>query len=171
MSTDRNKDSLGPEWSQTVNSLSGRLLVRFEDLKPGLRHSIYLELRNHALAPIVVSNLPEFHAQLFDSSRMPVSESGFSSNGPSPILQWAAIPRDAYVGLRVDLQTIGVPTREHKRVLLAFGNTPWELSVGQYVLEATAVFNREDGGPPNQWTGELKLPPVEVVVTDDMFSE
>src|SRR5262245_16269626 len=130
MSTDRIQDHFGDEWSASVNGLRGRLLVLFEDLKPGLRHSIVLELRNETFAPLVISNLPELHAQLFDESHAPVKTSGFMANGPSPILQWAVVPRDTYIGLRVDMQTIGVPTREHKRVLLALGGKAWELTSG-----------------------------------------
>lgn len=158
-------------WSQSIDQLSGRLCIEFEDLKPGLRHAVYLELRNDSFAPAVVSNLPELSAELYDSSRQPVGTSAAVYDGPAPILQWAVIPRDAYLGMRVDRQSSGVPTKQHKRVLLALGDKTWELNTGKYLLEATAAFKREDSGPDNQWVGELELPPVEVVVTDEMFIE
>lgn len=170
MSTDERKNQSVGEWSATVNGLRGRLLLSFEDLNPGLRHAIYLELRNDGFAPVVVSNLPTFRAALSDSSGNPVSTSGVVSDGPMPILQWAVVPRDAYLGLRVDMQTAGVPTREHKRVFLGIGGKAWELGAGKYRLEATAVFTPEATGPTNQWTGELELPAVEIVVTDEMFN-
>jgi hypothetical protein len=95
---------------------------------------------------------------------MPVSESGFSSNGPSPILQGGGgqdyTEEDAYVGLRVDLQTIGCPYKRHKRGLLAFGEIP---PVGTQRL-ASKCARKATGSlqtartvvPPNQWTGEFK---------------
>jgi hypothetical protein len=158
-------------WSQSVDQLSGRLCVEFEDLKPGLRHAVYLELRNDGLAPSVVSNLPEVRAELYDSSGQAVGTSAAVDDGPTPILQWAVIPRDSYLGLRVDRQSAGVPTKEHKRILIALGDKTWELSAGKYLLEAIAVFKREESGPDNQWVGELKLPSVDVVVTGEVFIE
>ena len=158
-------------WSQSIDQLSGRLCVEFEDLKPGLRNAVYLELRNDGLAPTVVSNLPEVRAELFDSSGQPVGTSAAVDDGPEPVLQWAVIPSDSYLGLRVDRRSAGLPTKEHKRILIALGAKTWELNTGAYRLEATAVFQREESGPDNQWVGELKLPPVDVVVTDEMFIE
>ena len=158
-------------WSQSIDQLSGRLCVEFEDLKPGLRHGVYLELHNDGFAPAVVSNLPEFRSELFDSSGQPVGTSAALEDGPTSILQWAVIPSDSYLGLRVDRQSAGVPTKQHKRILIALGDKTWELSAGKYLLEATAVFKREESGPDNQWVGELKLSPVDVVVTDEMFIE
>ena len=170
MSTNSTSKVFGA-WSESVDQLSGRLCVEFEDLEPGLRHAVYLELRNNGVAPAVVSNLPEFRAELYDSSGQPVGTSAAVDDGPSPILQWAVIPRDAYLGLRVDRQSSGVPTKQHKRILIALGDKTWELNAGKYLLEATAVFKREESGPDNQWVGELKLPSVDVVVTDEMFIE
>lgn len=170
MSTNSTSKIFGA-WSQSIEQLSGRLCIEFEDLKPGLRHAVYLELRNDGFAPAVVSNLPDFRAELYDSSGQPVGTSAAVDDGPNPILQWAVIPSNAYLGLRVDRQSSGVPTKQHKRVLIALGEKTWELDTGKYLLEATAVFKREDSGPDNQWVGELNLPPVDVVVTDEMFIE
>ena len=156
-------------WSEPVKGLSGRLRVEFEDLKPGLRHAVYLELRNQSLNPVAVTNQPQTHAELFDSAGKPVVTSGFAMSGPMPIPQWAVIPRDAYVGFRIDMQTVGVPTREHGRALIAIGGKCWEVRAGKYVLTTALVFKKEEGGPQNQWVGELELPPVEVVVTKQML--
>lgn len=157
-------------WSESVNGLSGRLRVEFEDLKPGLRHAVYLELRNHSLNPIAVTNQPQIHAELFDSAGKSVGTSGFAMSGPIPNPQWAVIPQDAYLGFRIDMQTVGVPTREHGMVLIAVGGKSWELRAGKYVLKIALVFKREEDGPQNQWVGELELPPVEVVVTTEMLA-
>ena len=158
-------------WSKSVNGVKARLVVAFEDLKPGLRHAVYVEVMNESFKPVALANLPEIHAELYDSSGNRVTTTGSFSNGPEPILQWATVPPGNYAGLRIDLQTIGVPTREHHLVLLALPTKIWELDTGQYRLEVAAGFTHHENGPPNEWTGELTLPPVEVVVTDDMFSE
>lgn len=156
-------------WSEPVNGLFGRLRVEFEDLKPGLRHAVYLELRNYSLKPVAVTNQPQIHAELFDSSGKPVITSG-SAGGPMPIPQWAVIPRDAYIGFRIDMQTVGVPIREHGKALIAIGGKTWELRAGKYLLEIMPVFKKEEDGPENQWVGEIELPPVEVVVTTEMLA-
>ena len=158
------------DWSEPNNGLSGRLRVEFEDLKPGLRHALYLELRNHGFDPIAVTNQPQIHAELFDSTGKPIRTSGFSANGPSPITQWAVIPRDAYLGFRIDMQTVAVPTREHGLALLAVGGNIWVLRAGEYLLKATIKFKDDKDGPPNRWVGEIRLPPVAVVVTNEMLA-
>ena len=157
-------------WSESTNRLSARLRIEFEDLNPGLRHAVYLELRNQSLNPIAVTNQPQTHAELYDSSEKPVSTSGFPMSGPVPNPQWAVVPRDAYIGFRVDMQTVGVPTREHGRLLLSVGGKNWVLSAGEYLLRATITFKDEKDGPPNRWVGEIRLPPVEVVVTKEMLA-
>lgn len=157
-------------WSEPTNGLSGRLLVEFEDLKPGLRHAVNLELRNDSFYPIAVINQPRVHAELFDSSGNAVSSLGFPMGGPIPGPQWAVIPGYAYVGFRLDMQTVGVPTREQEMVLIAVGGKTWRVKAGKYVLKSALVFIKKEDGPQNQWGGELELPPVEVVVTPEMLA-
>jgi hypothetical protein len=152
-------------WSEPIHGLSGRLRVEFEDLKPGLRHAVYLELRNHSLDPVAVTNQPQIDAALFDSTGKTISSSSFPMSGPNPNPQWAVIPRDAYLGFRIDMQTVGVPLREHELALLAVGDKSWGLSSGTYLLKITLIFQKKEDAPHNQWAGELKLPPVEFVVT------
>ena len=170
MSKEPTKKTVTNGWSEPVNGLSGRLRIELEDLKPGLRHAVYLELRNHSLNPVAVVNQPEISAELYDSFGKPVTTSGFSANGPKPNRQWMVIPLDAYLGFRVDNQTTSVPTREHGMVLLSVGGKSWELSTGEYLLKATVTFKDEKDGPPNRWVGEIPLPPVEVVVTKEMLA-
>src|SRR5215475_2007014 len=83
-------------WSEPINGLSGRLRVEFEDLKPGLRHAIYVEVRNYSLNSVAVTSQPQAYAELFESAGRPVGPSGISSDGPMPIPHWVVIPRDAY---------------------------------------------------------------------------
>lgn len=150
--------------------LVGRLLVQFEDLNPGLRHAVYLEIRNERFDPIALTNQPEIRSEVYDRSGTAVPTLQFFANGPRQVRQWAVIPTGAYVGLRIDAQTGTVPTREHGMVLLAVGGRRWGLKPGNYLLKATALFKSDQDGPANQWVGELELPPVEVVVTQEMVA-
>ncbi len=157
------------KWSETSNNLSGRALVEFEDLAPGLRYTIYLELKNHGADTIVITNQPLLVAALLDASGNPVDTAATVGNGTKPIQQWAAIPNGAYIRFRVDQQGVGYPTKEHREVLLATGEKNWRLKTGQYFLKIKAIFNRLETGPDNQWIGELDLPPVTLTVTEEMF--
>lgn len=156
-------------WSKAVNRLSGRLCVEFEDLNPGLRHAVYAELRNDSLNPVTVTNLPRVDAKLFDSSGKPVNTSGIAVGGPVSTPEWAVIPRDAYIGFRIDMQTVDVPDREQGMVLIAVGGKAWKTKAGKYVLQIVLTIEKERDGPQNQWIGELKLPPYEVLVTAEML--
>ena len=80
------------------------------------------------------------------------------------------VPQDAYIGFRIDMQTVGVPTREHGVALIAVGGKTWELRAGRHVLHIAVAFKNDASGPSNQWVGELKLPSVEVVVTPQMLA-
>ena len=170
MSKERIPNPVANVWSEPINGLSGRLRVEFEDLKPGLRHAVYLELRNHSFDPVAVTNQPLIHAELLNSLGKPITTSGFAMSGPIPSPQWAVIPRDACIGFRIDMLTVGVPTREQGMALIAVGGKSWGLRVGEYVLKTAAVFKGEQDAPGNQWVGELDLPPVEVVVTRQMLA-
>jgi len=162
-------NAVTPEWSETVSGLAGRLLVAFEDLQPGLRHAIFLELKNHSPDAVAVTHPPELRADLRDaSSGVPIRAPDLLVSGPISMPQWAVIPPDAYAGIRVDNRTLGVPTREHGVALLALGAKAWHVSAGHYVLRATLICSGRPDGPENQWVGELELAPVEVVVTAEM---
>jgi hypothetical protein len=170
MPTEPTMTSVANSWSAPVNAVSGRLRVEFEDLKPGLRHAVYLELLNRSAGPIAVTNQPEVHARLFDSAGRPSNAAGSSRSGPVPDPQWAVIPSAAYIGFRIDMQTVGVPTRGQGIALIALGGKSWELRAGTYVLSTAAAFKRAEDGPPSQWVGELQLPPVEFAVTMQMLA-
>lgn len=157
-------------WSEPNSGLSARLLVEFEDLNPGSRHAVYLELRNDAPNPIALTNQPQMDAELFDLAGISVHALALPMSGPIPSPQWAVIPRDSYTGFRVDMQTVGVPTRERGVALMAVGGKSWMLPAGEYVLKATVAFTAENDGPENQWVGELKLPPCAFNVTQEMLA-
>jgi hypothetical protein len=166
---EKDTSSTDTKWSEMSNHLSGRLVVAFEDLAPGLRYTVYLELRNHGADTIVVTNQPLLVAALLDAAGNPVDTAATVGNGTKPLQQWAAIPNGAYIRFRVDQQGVGYPTKEHREVLLATGEKNWRLNTGQYLLKIKAIFNPLETGPDNQWIGELDLSPVTLTVTEEMF--
>jgi len=56
------------------------------------------------------------------------------------------------------------------RDLFAVGSKSWVFKAGEYVLKTTIIFKKEEVGFPNQWVGELKLLPVEIVITPEMLA-
>jgi hypothetical protein len=163
MSNEPVLQTFAPTWSDPLDGLCGRLRVECEDLAPGSRYAVYLELRNLSFDPVAVTNLPEAHAELFDSAGKPVGTSDFPVSGPLPARQWAVIPQDAYIGLRIDMRNVGVPAT-HGTTLVAIGGKSWGLAAGDYVLKTTLVFNKDEAGPEHQWVGKLTLPPLDVHV-------
>ena len=161
---------IADSWSRPVKGLSGRLRIEMEDLKPGLRHAVVLELKNSSTRPVAVLNQPTIRVELYNTAGKPVSTSGFPMSGGIPNPQWGVLPRDAYLGFRIDMTTVGVPTRRHGKVLLALGGKQWGLKPGKYFLSATLVAEEDKDAPDGQWIGELKLPTIEVVVTDQQVS-
>ena len=156
-------------WSNVVNELSARACVELVDLAPGLRHAIYVELRNHSPRSIAIASPPRVDADLFDSSGKAVTPAGLTISGPMPVREWAVIPRDGYAGLRVDMQNVGVPTRAHGVALIAVGGTAWYVAAGSHTLRLAVAFEPLDGAPAAQWTGRLHLPPVVVTIEADVF--
>lgn len=157
------------KWSEVSNHLSGRALVEFEDLTPGLRYTVYLELRNHGADTIVITNQPLLVAALLDVAGTSLDTAATVGNGTKPVQQWGVIPNGGYIGFRIDQQGVGYPTKEHREVLLATGEKNWLLKPGQYLLKIKAIFSRLETGPASQWIGELDLPPVPLTVTEEMF--
>jgi RNA polymerase sigma factor (sigma-70 family) len=156
------------DWSKPVNGLSGRLLVAFEDLKPGLRHAVTLELKNVSTKPLAVLNEPKVEVSLTDAAGVVLPPSlPRVMSGPIPDPQWGVLPRDAYMGFRVDMTTVGVPTKDH--ALLAVQGRTWDLKPGSYTVRAKVAAA---GAPTHNdaWGGELELPPVEVVVTKEQVT-
>jgi hypothetical protein len=151
-------------WSETISGLSGRLWAELEDLRPGLRYAIYVELRNHSVDPVAVIDQPQIRAGLRDSSGYPVGMSAVDVSGPIPEPQWAVIPRAAYLGVRIDMRIAGVPGPGRGVALLALGGKAWLVAPGEYVLQVTLTCACSPDGPQNQWVGTLELPPLVVAV-------
>ena len=150
------------KWSKTANGLSGRLLVALEDLKPGLRHAVTLELKNVSTEALAVIDQPQFvEVQLLDERGNSVRKRGYDMTGDIPFPQWGVIPREAYLGFRVDMRTVGLMGRPpHRIALIAVGGQAWFLAPGKYTLRAKLVAKKQEG-PDNQWLGSLDLPPVD----------
>ena len=158
-------------WSTPLNGLAGRLLVEFEDHSlVFLRYAIFLELMNHSFEVVAVTNQPQVRTELRYPAGNPVAQSGMDISGPAHPPQFGVIPREAYLGFRIDMQTVGAPAREYRKVLVALGGKSWEVGIGTYTLNVSLSFTRDQHGPPNQWVGDLILPPVEIVVTAEMLA-
>ena len=152
-------------WSKPVDGVSGRLLIEPEALALGVRHAVHAELKNETLEPIVLTSQPRCDARLLDAAGTPVQAAGFPSSGPMPSPHWVTVPPDAYVGLRIDMRTAAIPTRERGQALVALGGRTWALGAGSYVLSATLTFDAQGNGSQRQWLGMLDLPPVGFEVT------
>jgi len=153
--------STGTAWSESLNGLRGRLVVALEELQPGLRYAVTIELENTSTHPISITNQPPVSARLLNAGGAEVTEVGFPMSGPVPFAQTAVIPRDAYLGFRIDMQTVGVPV--DGTALLAVGGRTWALQPNQrYVLQATVLVEKTDGVVQEAWTGRLDLPSVDI---------
>jgi hypothetical protein len=156
-------------WSTAINGVSARLQAEVDDLQPGLRHAVYLQLRNGSHAPVAFTNQPAVHATLVDLQKQLIAPSTLPTSGPAGVLQWAIVPANAYVALRIDLLNIGVPTPARGTILLSAGVHAWELAAGRYVLSVTAKFSPQADGPSPQWAGILAPPSIDIVVTREML--
>lgn len=152
------------------SGLAARLLAEIEDLRPGLRCAITLELRNESPGPLVVTHQPNIVSVLEDAAGMRLVPAALTASGLVKSEQWEVIPSGARLAFRVDLQTVGAPAREQKRVLIAPGDKGWIVPAGKYLLATTVVFVRKIGGPPDQWTGTLDLPPISIEVPPALFT-
>jgi hypothetical protein len=156
------------EWSKPVNGLSARLVVAFEDCKPGLRHAVTLELKNVSTDPISVIDQPHLKTDLEAARGSPDPNATFvAMSGPIPHPQWGTIPRGATLSFRVDMRTVGTPVRD--RALLAVGGI-WDIKPGGTYVLRTKLISKKADGPKDQWVGEMTLPAVTVTVTKDQVT-
>jgi hypothetical protein len=157
-------------WSEPVQGLSGRLRVAFEDLAPGLRHAVHVELRNRATLPIAVSDCPRIEAVVRDVHGRPVPTLPIAVDAPLAEPQWGVIPPDAYLGYRIDMRSASLPSRESGVASLAIDGNLWELAAGVYLLNATLHYEQEPDPPAGQWCGTLTLPAVRFEVEAAMLA-
>ena len=157
--------------SPAVNGLRGRMLVLLEELKSpsapsaSLRYKVVVELANSSTTRITVTNQPQvINVELLDENGKAIPQHGYDQDGKVPFPQWAVIPRDAYLGLRVDMPGVGLTS--HPRIAtLALGDQAWRLAPGTYTLRAQLLIDNDPDGPDNQWTGQLQLLPVAFTFT------
>jgi RNA polymerase sigma factor (sigma-70 family) len=187
------RDDRAASWSRPVDGVSGRMVVAIEDpTADALRHKIMLELRNELSRPVAVFSAPTLEVELFDAAGKPIPEQHLPMSGPVPGPTIAVIPPLAYLGLRVDGTTVGVPPRKSGRVLLSLAGKDWTLYPGKYTLKVTVVGKEPPGAAELNamaahldvadalrrrmistqfdWKGRLTLPPVEVVVTPELLA-
>ena len=132
---------------------SALLSLQLEDVHLGVRFAIYVVLRNHSAEAITVTNKPRLESEFLDQSGKKLKQTNYPFSGPEKPLQWGVVPQDAYLGLRVDDQGIGIPTRNEGRVLVAIGGKSWAPFPGHYTLIVTCEFTHDVNGPNNQWVG------------------
>ena len=155
------------EWSQPVNNLSARLLLRLDERKQErgastYRYIAFIEFRNVGAEVLAVSSRVSF-ADVFvnDAEGKPVAESGYIQDGTVPLAQWAHVPGyDAYLGVRVDMATVYALSSPRQNALLAIDDHVYSLAPGKYSLRATLIARKVNKGPDNQWLGEIELKPV-----------
>lgn len=146
------------EWSAQVRDARARLVLSLEELNPGRRYRAVIELWNTGSSPISLSDQPTVMAELRRGGTI-VPQSGSPRSGPVPEAQLGTVPRDAYLGVRVDAQTVGLPASGDR--LLALGDKDWILKAGTYELRLRVVHPPSSNGA---WAGSFDLPPVEVTV-------
>ncbi|MBL8820001.1 MAG: hypothetical protein JNL58_28515 [Planctomyces sp.] len=142
------------EWSEPVNGLSARLLVTLHE---GGQSSLWaspviLEVKNTNAGSLAFIDQPVFSgAAVRDANGNSLPEPSHPGNHLTGEPQWAVIPGNAYLGLRVDTSIpvevglcIGVVTPEAR------------------TLSATLVAKPREG-PENQWVGEINIPPVVLI--------
>jgi hypothetical protein len=145
------------EWSEPVNGLSARLLVTLHE---GGQSSLWaspviLEVKNTTARSLAFIDQPVFSGvAVRDANGNPLPEPSHPGNHLAGGPQWAVIPGNAYLGLRVDTS---IPVE----VGLCIGVVPPEART----LSATLVAKPREG-PENQWVGEINIPPVVLLSND-----
>jgi hypothetical protein len=140
------------QWSEPVNGLSARLVVTLQESPNSPRFAagpVTLEVKNTYSTPLAFIDQPSFADKAtWDANGNALPESFHAGNHLTGNPQWAVIPGNAYLGIRVDTS---IPVE----VGLCFG----VLAPDTQSLSATLVAKHREG-PENQWVGEIQLPPV-----------
>ncbi len=181
-------------WSKPVNGVSARLRVVYEQngessaqgiLFIRIRHVPTIEFKNESIAPLAICNGFKVDAQVFDRTGKEMKGAPRPPDNATLFigLKWASIPNDAYVGWPADSRcslilsggSQGIRSGEGV-TFLEIGLKQWKLKPGVYSIQArlvarTPTVSTINGDQPlkipkNQWTGEIDLPRMTVVVTD-----
>lgn len=153
-------------WSQVVGGLQGRVVVRNKPNKYNETDllDIILELKNVSTKPIAIQNDRDAVSfKLHDLRGYAIPQAPGSRTGPVPYPQWAAIPRDSYLGFSLYDWTAGIPAGGG--TFIALPNHTWLLKEGEFILHATfSVKGIGKDRPENAWSGKLVLPPLRISV-------
>lgn len=155
-------------WTGPVGALVWRLSVEREAVDGGLRHAVFVEARNLSLDAVALSDQPAVRATVRDAAGRELPSAVLPASGPRHAAQWAVVPRDGYVGIRIDGRLVGLPPRDQGKALLAMGERSWVVGAGSYLLELQVSFAVDAKGPANHWSGRLDFPPLAFSVMPDM---
>lgn len=155
-------------WTGPVGALVWRLSVEREAVDGGLRHAVFVEARNLSLDAVALSDQPAVRATVRDAAGRELPSAVLPASGPRHAAQWAVVPRDGYVGIRIDGRLVGLPPRDQGKALLALGERSWVVGAGSYLLELQVSFAVDAKGPANHWSGRLDFPPLAFSVMPDM---
>lgn len=161
-------DRTSTPWTGPPGALVWRLSIELEAVDGGLRHAVFVEAKNLSLAPVALSDQPSVRATVRDAAGRELPSSVLPASGPHHAAQWAVVPRDGYVGIRIDARLVGLPPRDQGKALLALGERSWVVGAGSYLLELQASFAVDAKGPANQWSGRMVFPPLAFSVMPDM---
>ena len=160
-------DEKSTRWSNPVNGLVGRLVVRNRPNKYSETSllDIILELKNISTKSIAIKNDQEAVSfKLQDLRGYDIPQSGSARTGPIPFPQWAVIPRDSYWGFSLYDRGVGIPGGGGTFIALP-NHHVWFLKEGEFILHATlTVKDVGEDRPENAWSGRLVLPPFRISV-------
>ena len=152
-------------WSEPVNGLSARLLMEPEEIKSAnhqssFRYKVILEVKNVQRDILAISSQPSFvDVEIRNAKGELLPDGGYRQSGPIPLPQWAHIPGNTYMGVRVDMTAVGLPRGS---ALVGIDGYVRFLKPGTYTVRATLSARKDKSGPNNQWLGDMKLPAVTV---------
>ena len=154
-------------WSETVNGLSGRLLVAREKIGTTEYFQLTLEVRNVGNSPLALQtkNPFAFTLRVLDGAGKVVAATSVRIDLWLRFPQWAIVPASCYLGTPVSIQSKDGAAGSH----LDITTTIWKLPAGRYRLTAEYAskgFRESPDKPKNVtvWQGKLVLPPVDVEI-------
>jgi hypothetical protein len=151
-------------WSEPVNGLRGRLLIKPRPKTPGA--VLYMDLHHCADAigePLNVYVDPKLQPELFDPQGKLASRVGLDGSGWRPEPFWQTIPHDCT--LRVCLTTYEFDL-EQQLVIMHQLRIAWHAPVrGVYAMTATFTNKApEKHGRERVWEGTLTLPKAKIAL-------
>lgn len=177
-------------WSKPVNDIRARLRIAFvEDgavhlenvgAVPLKGHIPRVEFNNTSGRTLSVCNWFQVEAKLTGSDGEEIKKEPQIQHVSGSFIgaAWATVPRGAYVGWPADsrshafLSVYRFPNGDGF-AYLAIGHDHWKLKPGRYSVESKliaklpSISSKPLKMPENHWSGEISLPPMVFVVTDE----